>query len=267
VTNAWTQAVNLHPDAVIGTGFPRSIMNKQISQLKAANVPVIMGSVATTPGNGITATINSIPSFTLYGKAMADYTTSKMGSSASTHTLFVDAPGYPIDVTEYNGYKNEYARVCSSCDLQTLTVPNADIGTSQVGSAVVGYMQSHRTVNSLAVGFATVANGLPQALSAAGLATNVKVMITQDTTQPYLGYIKTNTLGAATVEENWQEWMWRAVDLVIRKDNHKSIKPDTTATTVPLWIVNQQSAKGQSTLDTSVPTYQTQFKKLWGVKK
>ena len=90
-------------------------------------------------------------------------------------------------------------------------------------------------------------------------------MVTQDITQPYTGYITSNTLGAATVEENWQEWMWRSVDLVIRKLNHKSITPDTNPATVPLWIVNNQSAKGQSTVDTPVPNYQAQFKHLWGV--
>jgi ABC-type sugar transport system substrate-binding protein len=263
IKNAWEQAVTDHPDAVIGTGFDRSIMNAQIAQLAAAHIPVIMGSVDFGAGNGVTAVINSVPSFTGFGKAMANYAVAQAGSTPA-NTVFVNAPGYPIIDAEYNGFKAQYEADCSTCTLAAINIPDASIGTSDSSARVVAYLESHSSVNTVAVGFANMTDGLPEALKAASVSSGIKTMVTQDVDNPLLSYIHANTLHAATVEENWQEWMWRSVDLIIRQENGQSLTPDTDPSTVPVWLVNNTNVNAPS-VGSTVADYQAQFKKLWGV--
>ncbi len=58
---AYDQAIKDEPDAVLGSGYPRSLFEPEIAELKAKNIPVIEFFVEEEAGNGITAVIGGIP--------------------------------------------------------------------------------------------------------------------------------------------------------------------------------------------------------------
>ena len=60
IADAWSIAVRSHHDAVIGSGFPRSIFETQVQSLAKANTPIVLIDVTDAPGNGVTGVIQGL---------------------------------------------------------------------------------------------------------------------------------------------------------------------------------------------------------------
>ena len=83
IKNAWNKAVSDKPDAVIASGFSRSLFNPELAKLKSMNIPVIDLTTADSPGNGLTAVFDYGPDYLASGKRLADYALAQDGTKVN----------------------------------------------------------------------------------------------------------------------------------------------------------------------------------------
>lgn len=261
VKEAYDEAIRIHANAVLGSGFPRSIYNSEIAQLKAANVPVIEWATTDQPGNGLTAVMDGTAASAEYGKEMADFILSRNPWTSATSTLYVTISVYPTDGIIGTGLQQELRAKCPACKYAELDVPASSIG-EDLPSRVVAYLQAHPSVNNLAFAFNDITLGVPAALRAAGLAGRINTSVVKDTDPTVDSYIASGGL-TAEISDPWQINVWRSFDLLIRLWNGKPITPDTDAATLPQWIVTKANLPSATTNFPPVANYETQFEKLW----
>lgn len=259
VKNAWDVAVKDHPDAVMATGFPKTIFASELAQLKADNIPVIDGFVATKRGDGITAVVQGNNTNHRIGTALADWVLAKKGTSADT--LLVTSSTFPTLNRVASGFNKEYKRLCSSCALGTLNEPATSFGTT-LPSDVVGYLKTHPTVNYVVADEGSIPLGLPQALSSAGLSGKVTV-VTQYPSQTTVQYLSQGSLTAIVMPQEIDA-MWQMTDALARYYAKQSVVPAEAPS--PLWLVTKKSSAQLQYPYYLVPHYQAKYKQLWGVK-
>lgn len=262
VKNAWSQAVTLAPDAVIGTGFPRNIMESQIQALKKANIPVIMGASTDAASNGITASLNSTDAFARYGAAAAQYVVAQRGVSEKTSTVYLHTPGFPIQTAAKDAFQAEYKKICGPCKFHVLDVPGSSIGTD-LPQRTTGFLLNNPGVNAIVPGFSDLALGLPNALRGAGLQDRIKTMVTIDVNPTVSSYIKEGLIDA-TVHEGWEMWMWRAIDVVLRHQGGDDTAAASDVSTFPTWTVTKKTLPSADKDYPMVEDFADQFKAAWG---
>jgi ribose transport system substrate-binding protein len=260
IANAWSIAVRNKHDAVIGSGFPRSIFETQIQTLAKANTPVILIDVTDPPGNGVTAIIQGATDYPPNGALMADWVLADGGTKANT--VFVTTSAFPVVGARTQGFEDEYKKLCSSCQLDKLQAQATDFG-DKLNTQVVAYLQGHPAVNYVVAGVSDMVTGLTSALSSAGLSSKVKVL-TNDINPALQQDIQNSTaLKAVTMMEN-TNMMWQTLDVIVRKLAGQSI--DATVNAKPnMWIVDKNNIAGFQDPYPIVADYQSQYKQLWGV--
>jgi ribose transport system substrate-binding protein len=258
ILDAWNLAVQNHPDAVMASGFPEVVFSSALAKLKAANIPVVNAFVTDKPGNGITATVLSEPSeYNNTGKAMADYAIGTGGTS--TNALFVYGSTFPADVLVEAGYQKESKKLCPSCGLNALNVPESDVGTT-LPSVVTAYLTTHPKINYVVLGEGSFEAGIPQALQTSGFASRVKV-VGQYPTQGSLQDLKQGKI-AALVMTQQSDAMWQMSDALARFFAGVSVAPSEASS--PVWVVTTKTASQVTPPYYVVKNYQTLYEKLWG---
>jgi ribose transport system substrate-binding protein len=258
ILDAWNLAVQNHPDAVMASGFPEAVFSSALAQLKTASVPVINAFVTDKPGNGVTATVMSQPSeYNNTGKAMADYAIGTGGKS--TNALFVYGSTFAADVLVEKGYQKESTKLCPSCGLSTLNVPESDVGTT-LPSVVTGYLTTHPKINYVVLGEGSFESGIPQALQTAGMANRIKV-VGQYPTQGSLQDLSLGKISALVMTEQ-SDAMWQMSDALARHFAGVSVTPSEASS--PVWVVTTKTASQVTPPYYVVKNYQKLYKKLWG---
>jgi ribose transport system substrate-binding protein len=106
IANAWAKAAANKHDAVIASGFPRSIFEQSLQELKAANIPVIDIDVTDPAENGITAVIQGADDYPPLGALQADWVLSQGGEDS--HVLRVTTSAFPVVGLSTQGFTDEY---------------------------------------------------------------------------------------------------------------------------------------------------------------
>lgn len=258
IQDAWNQAVQNHPDAVVGSGFPAVVFSGALAKLQAANIPVVNGFTTDTPGNGVDAEIVSLPSeYENQGKAYAAYTLGIGGTS--TNALFVYGSTFEADKYLKQGYQAEQTKLCPTCGFDALNVPESDVGTT-LPSVITAYLTSHPNINFVDLGEGSFEAGLPQALQTAGLANRVKI-VSQYPTQASVQDLMSGKMSALVSVEQ-ADAMWLYVDALARIFTGQSPAPSEASS--PVWVVTNKTANQLTPPYHVVANYQAQFKKLWG---
>ena len=259
ISDAWNQAVQNHPDAVVASGFPAAVFSSALTKLKAENIPVVNGFVSDPLGtDGINAEVVSLPSQNAgIGKAFAAYALGTGGTA--TNALMVYGSTFQADVQDKNGYQAEQKKLCPSCGFTALNVPESDVGTT-LPSVITAELASHPNINTVVLGEGSFETGLPQALQTAGLANKVKV-VAQYPTQASVQDLKAGKIGALMASEQ-SDAMWLYVDALARIFTGESPAPSEASS--PYWIITPKTANQLSSPYYVVTNYQSQFKKLWG---
>jgi ABC-type sugar transport system substrate-binding protein len=136
---------------------------------------------------------------------------------------------------------------------------------------LTAYLEAHRGVKYVVFGFNDMMIGVPQALQAAGITDLKALTFAQDpATNPLIGA----GMLQADVAVPLLEFGWVGMDALLRSFNHMSTAPDGTFTgsnaqmdwfiTKPAMQRARLSPSGVWPID---PNYQSEFKKLWGLKK
>lgn len=255
VKNAWDVAVREHPDAVFASGFPASIFSSELATLHSEHIPVVDYAVTDPPKNGIISVIQG-PAFSKsIGKAMADWVLSKEGKKADT--LFVTSSTFADLPYVTSGFNSEYSGFCSSCKVSTLNEPATSFGTS-LPTTIVGYLRAHPSVNYLVLDEGSMAIGMPQALSSAGLTSTP--VITQTPNPTTSQYLKQGAQLKMIVMPQMVDTMWQMVDTVAR---YWSGTPYESEVGSPLWLVTPSTVSQLTYPYNLVPNYQQKYKALW----
>jgi ribose transport system substrate-binding protein len=260
VKAAYDQAISSHADAVIGTGFDRSIFEPELATLKADNIPVIELSTADNAGNGITASYESTAANQAYGVLQAEWVYAELGTSANT--LVIGVPTFQTISILVGAFTAKYKQLCSSCAIGQVNVSAEDIGTPTVASTVIGYLQSHPGVNVIETSDSDTVIGLPSALAAAGLHPKIVVL---DASPTVASYIQKGTVAVSTAAP-WNTLMWLSIDTLARIFAGQSTAPDTNWVH-PQWFVTSKNVPSVTNYYGSVSpsANDAAFEKLWGV--
>ncbi len=259
VKNAYDEAISANVNAVIGSGFPKSIFAPELATLKSKNIPVIELSVGTSPGTGITAVYEGTQTNVNYGILQADWVYAKLGAKASA--LVIGLPTFPTITILENSFKKTYKQLCSSCALGQVTVAATTIGTPKIPATVIGYLQSHPTVNLIETSDSDTVIGLPSALSAAGL--NPKIVVL-DESPTVASYIRKGQVTVSTASP-WNTLMFLAMDTFARIFAGVSTAPDKNWVH-PQWYVTANNVPGTVGYYGTVTTKANNkaFAKMWG---
>jgi ribose transport system substrate-binding protein len=259
VQAAWKQAVNDRPDAVIASGFPRSVFARQLKQLQALKIPVLEGATDDVEGDGIDLILNGPQDLAPEGQILASWLAKDSGGKA--HTLYVDLPNFGI-LKPVRQYTKQYlSQWCKDCKLDTLDIPVTAIG-KDVPDRIVSYLRAHPDIDHVAYSLGVLNVGVPAALRQAGLANKVKIIVNVGDAENYQ-YISSGQTQAAMAFSNLEQpWVW--VDALARHFTGQSMDVDRQAK-LPFMLITKDNLISTEANFPLVADYQQQWKKLWGV--
>lgn len=261
VKAAWTEAVRAEPDAVIGSGFPRSFYEPELKQLAAKDIPVLNMTTADPPEDGYAATQNYGPDFEKGGERLGLYVLSQSGEDVRAVSMTMSA--FPNLGFVADGFARTIEEGCEECpDVEVEDLPASSLG-GDLPTRVASYLQAHPDINWVYLGYADMMVGVPAALKAAGVPQDVR-FATIDTLPTTDVYLDKGDYLAVVDGSPKPEMMWRHIDFLIRHFNGEDTAP-ATAHTLPSWLV---TADGLPTTTEDFPLvedYQDQYKALWGL--
>jgi ribose transport system substrate-binding protein len=257
---AWDKAVSDKPDAVIASGFSRTLFNTELAKLKAANIPVIDLTTADSPGNGLTAVFDYGPDYLASGQRLADYALAQAGTDVNA--LMVTSSAFENLSFVAKGFKDELNKQCPSCAVSSMDVPATSIG-KDLPTRVTAYLTAHPKVNWAYIGYDDMVLGLPAAMSAAGLSGKVK-LVTIDNEPATQAYMKNKQGLVASDGFPGPEIMWRTVDFLLRDFSKQDTSP-STAHNLPVWLLTGDNVPSTTSSFPLVADYQQQYKALWGM--
>jgi ribose transport system substrate-binding protein len=258
VQAAWTQAVRDKPDAVIASGFPRSVFAKQLKQLKDLNIPVVESSTDDTAGDGISMLIDGPDVVDIEGKIMASWVTSD--SQGDADTVYFDMPTFGILKPVADAFRSDYEKWCTGCGYDKVDVPISAIG-KDMPDRVVSYVRAHPKVTHIVFSLALLNVGVPAALRAAGLQNKVHTIVNVGESTNYQ-YIDSGQTQAAVAFNNIEN-AWAQADGLARHFTGQSMQVTQDAQ-LPFMLIDKDNLISTKTQFPLVEDYQAQFKKLWG---
>lgn len=255
---AYDKAVADEPDAIVGTGISRELIEPEIAKMKEKGIPYVVEATPDEAGDGITASVYGGSEYVSLGEAVADYVIAD--SEGSANALFVSTPQYLTTVKESEGFVDRISQTCPECQASKLEVPAETIG-STLPSQIVSYLQSHTDIDYVVFAFSDMGLGVPDAVSSAGLAGNVS-MVAQGISPATIPMVAQDQL-KATLATPSPELMWRMVDVLMRTFNEESLDPSVDSPYPEMWV-NSGNLPAKKTFPL-VPDYQEQYLELWGL--
>ncbi|HEY2478636.1 MAG TPA: substrate-binding domain-containing protein [Solirubrobacterales bacterium] len=259
---AYDQAIKDEPDAVLGSGYPRSLFEPEIAQLKAKNIPVIEFFVEEEAGNGITAVLGGIPTSETQGKMMADYILAH-STDKSMEIGVVNAQGFETVTGTAESVEKVFSEECPECTVKKLEAPLTAIG-KDLPQRISSFLTANPGIEWATVGYNDMVTGLPTALKGAGVE-NAK-LTTVNINTSIAPYLANGEYLQSTVGSSFPEVYWRGMDLLARLFAGVEYKEDLDDSTLPYWTITQESLPTTEEEFPVVEDYEAQFKKLWGAE-
>jgi ribose transport system substrate-binding protein len=264
------QAIDAGYKYIATTSITLSTITPQVQEAKAKGIALFGAYTSDVPEgakNGLYGVAQNGAGDVKTGTLMADWMIAN--SDGHANAVYVDIPLYPSLVSQGLGAAAEFKKLCPSCGFATLPVSVTQLGSGQVPSAIVSYLQSHPSVNYLYLSFQDLDAGVYPALKTAGLTSKVKIVGTEaEATQLHEIVSGEETMWSILPEPYV---MWVVVDWMARL-SEGVLTPAALAATdegvsfvvdTPSAATAQLSANGGNWPG---PTnYQVQFKKLWHV--
>lgn len=266
IKNAWSQAANANPApaGVIGSGFNENVIAAEVKALKERGVPAIsVSSNDASPVTGnLAASLGSGPARNGIVGAIQAAAVVKDGEG-DTDAVFVYSPSLESTVPVAKGFEEKITELCPSCGVDLLEVAPESIGSS-LPQEVAAYLQAHPKVRHVGFAFGDMGVGLPKALETSGLDSRVRVVVDTPGTAVSTYMTEGDTFFAATAYPG-EEFMWTAVDLILRHQLGQDISPAADSS-IPQWLMTPETLPSSTENFPIIEDYQDQFAALWGVK-
>jgi ribose transport system substrate-binding protein len=255
VQSAYDTALRQGANAIVTTAALRAEIASKIPALQSKGV-VVSNCCTTDPVSSPFIYSTDTPAQDApIGKWLAAEVVSD--SKGKANTLYVNIPAFTVLGTLGSEFKSAYQQYCPSCGYDSIDVSLTQL--TKAPNLIVSYLRSHPSVNYVALSVANeLDNGLPAALSAAGLS-NVKI-VGQGGGPTDFSYVASGQ-ELALVPFDYYNVDYQMVDALAR---HFAGAP-VQQTPPPLWLVTKENLPSDhSSLFPDVTNYQAQFLKLWG---
>jgi ribose transport system substrate-binding protein len=264
--SAMSLAVENHPSAVVGAGFPAATFATQLGQLRADHIPYV--TVGTTDcestcdyaSNGVLVDIGTPLDYTQRGQWLAEWVVANSGGKANS--VVWDLSTYQTLTAVAQGYDSELAKLCPSCKLATQDVVATSIGTS-LPAQIVTYLQRHPQVDYLVMTYGDLTTGLEAALQSAGLSSQVTI-VDQTGGAANLEAIKSGSPEKVFVGESDVIIGWEAADALARYFETGSVS-EASYVYLPRNYLTASNISDPQADYVAVPGYKQEFMKLWKV--
>lgn len=259
----YDQAISLKPNYIHISGIEPSTLSDLLVKAKKAGIVTICSACMSKPVASLEDTHIAGPrQLDLWGQMIAAYTVANTKGKANVQGITV--PLYPILIRFDQSFEANLKKLCPTCTYEANPQQLTDIFAGKTPSAVVSIMKANPNTNWLVSDLGGWMVGVPAALQAASL--NGKAQIGGLTAG------KSNIQGLKDgTESAWTGYSlpivgWTVVDSMARnsvgmpydtKDLPTQILTPQNIATVPLTAAGDYLG---------VKDYESQFKKLWGVK-
>jgi ribose transport system substrate-binding protein len=258
VLSAFKLALNYHPAAVGLSGLPEAVWASVIPAYKKAAVPIIAGYVGPlTLNSTVIGNISGPPDGAETGQILANWFIGDSGGKG--HALNVRTDELPYLKTFSDAFQADVQKQCSGCTVTNLNMSVADATGGKVDSAIVADLQRNPSINYVVATEGPFIDGLPAALSAAGLSGKVKIAGENGDVEN-LTDVKNGTETAFT-GASLHIGGWQYLDVAIRYaegmtfDPYDGMQPKQLLT---------KTVRFSPSADYDVPAnYPQQFRKLW----
>lgn len=256
-------------DAIISTAVPSQVVASRVQQAAKRDIPVAVLSADRASGDNFLA-IGGPTAYEGNGKIQADYILSQSKGEAN---VLIAVPGAlpTLNLTK-DAFLAEWKAKCPTCKKPAVyDAPVTSLGTT-FPALLTAYLQAHRNIDWVVLGFNDMVIGVPGALKAAGL-NNIKATTLAQGAQsnPQLG----GGFLEAEVGVPVLEYPWVAIDGVIRYLNKESLAPNqaflASADDPTHWIITKDGMEAAG-LDPKEswplnPNFEAEFTRLWGLTK
>lgn len=255
---AFEQAVKNKPDGVYSGGFGISSYERQLAQLKAANIPVISSNGPDQPTGGLVLQIQDPKWDEAAAKLMADKMIVDQGGKGELG--LVTLTGYPTQSSLTQAVRDEITSACPACTTKTLELAPTAIGTT-AASQIANFLRANPKIQEIYLSYDDLANGLKAAIANAG-GTYPKT-VSWAPTQNGIAALQ-NGQRTAAVSEYQPEKAWQVADAFARIFTGQSPEPDYTFAPFFLWSQDYNNVPTSTNNPAAIVDYQAQFKALWG---
>jgi ribose transport system substrate-binding protein len=264
VVAAMNIAVENHPSAVVGAGFPASTYPNQLKTLKADHIPYV--TTGTTDcqttcdyaATGVMADVASPVDYVTRGQYEANWIAGNSNGKADVVTF--DFSTYAVLDTLAKSFNSSLKTVCAGCRNDNVDITVASIGTT-LPAQVVSYLQAHPSVNYVFMTNGVLTTGLQNALNSAGLANKVKI-VDQAGGTANLENIASGGSEKVDLPESNPVLAWTTLDAVARSATNTPINEEQYDR-LPTSFVTKANVGNPKTPYVGVTNYQQQFLKLW----
>lgn len=262
---AFTAALQLHPDAILVSGNPVSLFAPQIAQASKEGIKVLMsdnGSPPSHSGTFYNINLDSDTQTALWGKMTADYA----ACHGAKDVLVVDLPLYPILHAYSEGVVSELKKIAPNVKSQILTAQVTDLAGGTIPSKVVSAIQKNPSINWVLFSLGDMTTGLASALRDAHLEGKVQIG-GESASTANVAELKAKEDAAWTGFAAEIHGFYR-VDALARVFSGESVAPDDgTQAFLPTQLLTQQNVSS-APVDSSgyyvgYPAYPSYFAKLW----
>ena len=171
---AMKDALQYHPVAVGFSGLGEPLWASEVPAYKAAGVAIIPFAAApVTIDKTVIASLGGTTDNTHYGKMIASWFIAT--SHGQGHALLVNVPGFDILQSFVAGFNQTVAQWCPGCKVTTIDESIADASNGSLVPATVSALQRDPSIDYAVTVYGPFFDGLPSALSAAGLSGKVKL--------------------------------------------------------------------------------------------
>lgn len=264
---AMTNAIAIHPAAVLTSGFPAAVFGSSLTQMRSQGIAYVTnGTTDCTDtcdyqSNGVFADVEAPPNYAVEGKWLANWVAAD--SNGTAHSVLWDLSTFTVLNSQIDNYKSTLSAVCPNCHADIQNVAATAAGTT-FPQQVVNYLQAHPDVNYMVLSAGLLASGLQSALDSAGLSNRVK--IADGGGGPVnLQNIKSGGSEKVFVPAGDDGSLgWLMVDAVARFVLHVPATESEYAT-IPRYYLTKDNIGDPSQNIAAVSGYQNQFKQLWRV--
>ena len=258
VLSAFKLALNYHPAAVGLSGLPEAVWSSIIPAYKKAGVPIVAGYVGPLAMNStVIGNISGPPDGVETGQILANWFVADSGGKGQALNVRTDE--LPYLKTFSDAFQTDVQKQCSGCKVTNLDMSVADATGGKVNSAIVSDLQRNPSINYVVATEGPFIDGLPAALSAAGLSGKVKIAGENGDVEN-LTDVKNGTEAAFT-GASLHIGGWQYLDVAIRHAEGMTFDPYDG--TQPKELLTK-TVQFSPAADYDVPAnYPQQFRKLW----
>lgn len=261
---ALSQAIQLHPDAVVIAAVDYAEFQSQINTLHSMHIPVISDFSPDPTGGPITLSLMGAQGQAALARVAGAKAVADLGGKGELGVIGLQ--GYKI-VQEYDaGFYAEVRQTCPACTIKETDLPLTSLGTTD-GSDIVNFLRANPGIKGLLLGYDGLGSDLYTAAKAAGI------------TLPKIYSIATIPTGVqaalageltATVPVDYADLGWRDADALARiftGQTASALTQDVQYERPVVWSEQYHNVPGLPSANgfpAVVTSYQAQYEKLWG---